>query len=268
MGRLGQSYASSAGATSVGTLPGGNTEKSRKAILFELNPNLNVDELRDQFSGHRRGQIPGFAREADAAAFRQEIDDLPEWNLVFHANGRHFDLSLSGWNDLPAEKRTTTEQIIHGQAQNGFSYFFENYPLHDQIESGKQVPTRFADAYALLNDNGTLSLMREVTGEQDIAFADAQVTRFGSGHFLTNHNDHQDGKNRRLAYVWNLTPDWRADWGGYLQFFDQNGNVTGGFLPTFNCLNVFKVPADHAVSYVTPFAGAKRVSMTGWLRAR
>ena len=37
-----------------------------------------------------------------------------------------------------------------------------------------------------------------------------------------------------------------------------------GLLPTFNTLNIFRVPADHSVSMVTPFAGAVRYAITGW----
>ena len=39
------------------------------------------------------------------------------------------------------------------------------------------------------------------------------------------------------------------------------------FTPAFNSLNVFKVPAQHAVSIVAPFAGAPRLSITGWIRS-
>ena len=38
-------------------------------------------------------------------------------------------------------------------------------------------------------------------------------------------------------------------------------------MPTFNALNLFAVPQLHSVSFVPPFAGALRFSVTGWLRA-
>ncbi len=64
----------------------------------------------------------------------------------------------------------------------------------------------------------------------------------------------------------NFSKDWREDWGGYLQFFDKEGNIEEGFKPRFNCLNLFKTPMDHAVSYVPPFCGGKRLGVTGWFR--
>ena len=42
----------------------------------------------------------------------------------------------------------------------------------------------------------------------------------------------------------------------------EDGNVEGGFVPTFNALNMFEVPQDHAVSYVAPFAPGIRYSIT------
>ncbi|HAV49166.1 MAG TPA: proline hydroxylase, partial [Brevundimonas sp.] len=47
-----------------------------------------------------------------------------------------------------------------------------------------------------------------------------------------------------------------------------DGAVTETFTPSFGTLNLFKVPQDHAVSMVAPFAGAPRYSITGWWRTR
>ncbi len=55
--------------------------------------------------------------------------------------------------------------------------------------------------------------------------------------------------------------------GGYLQFFDDNGDVVHGIRPAFNAVSVFTVPVQHAVEMVTPYAPRLRLSLTGWLRA-
>jgi Rps23 Pro-64 3,4-dihydroxylase Tpa1-like proline 4-hydroxylase len=60
---------------------------------------------------------------------------------------------------------------------------------------------------------------------------------------------------------------WRPDWGGYLQFLDEDGDIVAGYKPRFNALNLFRVPARHNVSYVPPFAPAGRFAITGWFRA-
>ena len=66
----------------------------------------------------------------------------------------------------------------------------------------------------------------------------------------------------------NLSPRWRAEWGGHLQFLDETGEVTESMIPAFGALNVFKVPQSHAVSVVAPFAPAPRYSIIGWWRSQ
>ena len=94
------------------------------------------------------------------------------------------------------------------------------------------------------------------------------ATAYGPGHFLTAHDDEVAGKKRHAAYVYNLTPTWRIDWGGLLLFHGADGHVARGFTPSFNALNLFAVPQPHSVSMVAPFAANRRYSVTGWLRGR
>ena len=96
---------------------------------------------------------------------------------------------------------------------------------------------------------------------------DAQATLYRPGDFLTVHDDSIGGHKRLAAYVLNLTPIWRADWGGVLQFLGANGHVEEGYVPCFNALNVFRVPTQHSVSQVALY-GSLRYSITGWFHAR
>ena len=70
-----------------------------------------------------------------------------------------------------------------------------------------------------------------------------------------------------IAYVLNFTRRWRSDWGGMLEFYDERGNVECGFVPRFNVLNLFEVPANHAVTFVPPYVAEGRYSITGWFMA-
>ena len=71
-----------------------------------------------------------------------------------------------------------------------------------------------------------------------------------------------------MAFVLNLAPDWKPDWGGYLNFMDLQGNVGVGFIPRFNTMNLFTVPLRHHVSMVAPFAPARRFALSGWFRSK
>ena len=157
---------------------------------------------------------------------------------------------------------------VNAAAREGFGYIYENHPVYDAWRTGDANAHRPLDALVqFLNSETFLALARDLVGAPDINFADAQVTRYGQGHFLTQHDDEVAGRNRRAAYVLMLTRRWRPDWGGHLLFYDEQGNSSGGYTPTFNTLNIFKVPVPHSVTQVTAFAGASRLAITGWLRA-
>ncbi len=113
-----------------------------------------------------------------------------------------------------------------------------------------------------------LDLMRRITGDAAIDYADGQATLYRAGDFLTTHDDAVEGKNRRAAYVFGFTPGWLTDWGGLLAFPDSQGHLSEAYLPGFNTLNLFRVPMRHAVTQVSGFVAAPRLSVTGWLRQK
>ena len=123
------------------------------------------------------------------------------------------------------------------------------------------------DILEAINGPKSLDFFRAVTGDTQIRKVELQATYYAPGHFLKLHNDSDTaGDDRRYACVINLTKDWESHWGGLLQFVDDKG-VSATQVPTFNNCGLFKVPCDHQVSYVAPFATRPRYALTGWLRA-
>ena len=103
-------------------------------------------------------------------------------------------------------------------------------------------------------------------GSERNARSDAQATLYQSGHFLKSHSDKDSTGARAAAYVLNFTRLWERDWGGYLQFFNDEHDIELALRPIFNAMNIFLVPTDHSVGIVSPFAYGDRLSVTGWLR--
>ena len=104
---------------------------------------------------------------------------------------------------------------------------------------------------------------------RELLKADAQATLYAPGHFLNFHNDTPNERtHRRVAYVLGFAKDWHPDWGGLLQFYDADLNITDVLRPRFNVLSMFTVPQDHAVTYVVPYAPLGRYSITGWYMDR
>lgn len=211
-----------------------------------------------------RAQLHGLLTEAYADHLRAEADAV-DFNVVTRRSTGHVDLPAAWLHSLEPRQREALGERVQASAADQFQYLFDNHPIYDMAEAGAAAPV-WSDLVAYLNGEAFLSLMREATGEPRIAMADAQLTRFRKGHFLTEHDDTAEGKNRFYAYVLGLTPGWRIDWGGLLAFHDAEGNVAEAFTPRFNTLNLLKVPAPHSVTQVALSAGADRVSVTGWLR--
>ena len=188
-----------------------------------------------------------------------------DYNVVTLRASGHVDLPGAWLASLQPEQKQALGQAVQAAATDGFQYLYDNHPIFDLAQAGAAPPV-WTDLIAFLNGEPFLSLMREVTGEPRIAMADAQLTRFRPGHFLTTHDDRAEGKNRYFAYVLGLTEGWRIDWGGLLAFHGEDGNVAEAFTPRFNTLNLLRVPSPHSVTQVALSAGADRISVTGWLR--
>jgi Rps23 Pro-64 3,4-dihydroxylase Tpa1-like proline 4-hydroxylase len=214
----------------------------------------------------RRVHVPNLLDRESAQRLHESLSAQEQWNLVFNRNGEHVDIgadSVSLWDD---EQRRQFDDIVFRQASDGFQYLYKAVPIYDIYHGGLLPGHFFNSLFEFLNGPDFLAFARELTGCNAIGFCDAQATCYEAGHFLTTHDDATAGKNRVAAYVINMTPEWNPNWGGALQFFDDEGNIQQGFTPSFNALNVFLIPQRHAVEYVTPFATGSRLSITGWFR--
>lgn len=243
-------------------------------IELKTPPDLRIRErldraaIRSVFQRTGRIHIPGlFAAEA-ALRIHRALEHETPWQLSLNAGQRNVTLTPEQVELMTPADQVLLVDSINRSATSGFQYIFHNFPLHDLYAQRQHLDHCLMDVYRYLNSTHFLEFARDVTGCADIALADAQATLFRPGHFLTAHDDMEIGKERLVAYVLNFTPQWRADWGGILQFIDEDGHVAEGFTPAFNALNLLRVPQKHSVSYVTPSAQGGRYSITGWLRRR
>lgn len=204
---------------------------------------------------------------SDCQALYQEAARLP-YQLSLNSGDKSLDLDLAELASLSPQQQQQMTQLIHQGAANGFQYCFDSYRLSDRMEAGLDCPPLLQQYFHWLNSAAFLQLLRDISGEPNIVYCDAQVTRYRPGHFLTSHDDAVAGKGRVLALVFHLSPSWQPDWGGLLLFHQPDGVVKAGFSPQCNTLNLFQVPALHAVTMVAPFAQAPRIAITGWARSQ
>jgi Rps23 Pro-64 3,4-dihydroxylase Tpa1-like proline 4-hydroxylase len=219
------------------------------------------------FKLHGRLHIPDLLTPASAEALHTALAKDVPYDSIFNKGDKVYFLTEQQLASLKPEQRSRVGALASENAAHDFQYFYETRRLSDAGEPyDKPGPLRRLTEF--LNGPQFLNFAKTVTGDSQIAFADAQATRYRKGHFLTRHNDDVQGTNRRAAYVLGFTRGWRADWGGVLVFLDKDGHVSEGYTPAFNVLNIFRVPQEHLVTQVASYAAGDRLSVTGWLRAR
>jgi SM-20-related protein len=233
---------------------------------FKIAPQHDARAYAEIFRKFGRLHIPNFLREIDARRLYEALVRTP-WRLMLIHDGPR-EISREDWDAMPPEQKQQIDTEVLEAAKVRFEGRYLALRFSDDGEIYAGDSPELVALSQFLNSAPFLSFVRTLTGAPDIALADAQATLYRPGDFLHRHNDIFAGKNRVAAYVLNLTPRWQAEWGGLLAFLDNDGHIAEGYTPSWNALNILKVPQFHYVSHVAPFATGGRYSVTGWLRRR
>ena len=240
--------------------------------VFEVNPAADTDGAAKRFAETGRVQVADVLTEATARALRKALTEETPWGLAMQAGGnapRDFRVeelrTQQGTQGAEAANREVHEAATRGD----YSFRYARYPMVRAYQE-KWNPGGLHDVLIeYINTEPFLDLVRGVTGHDDLVKADGQATLFGRQHYLGIHQDQQLEEGWKVAYVLNMTVDeWKPDWGGYLLFYDDKGDVIEGYMPRFNTLNLFAVPQHHAVSFVPSHAPQGRIAISGWFRDR
>lgn len=232
-------------------------------MALKLNPDIDRKAVAQELREQGRVQIENaLAGETAHEVHRWLVEKTP-WSFSYYDGERAAIIPAEDARHLGPQDWATIQRQVFALARDRFTYAYHLYTLGKlpPLHRSNQAVERFFD---FLNSLEMLSFIQEILDEPSIRGADAQASRFGPGQFLARHNDLAPNVPRRLAYVFNFTPDWRADWGGYLLFPDDAGNAEAAWMPRFNTLNLFLVPQDHLVSLISPFAGDYRYAISGW----
>lgn len=214
-------------------------------------------------------RVPNILPAAVADHLARVLETGTDWRLAVSGSADQVDLyrrsELAGPKSQEATERV---RRAHLNAREGFAFLYLCYPMIAAHLAGEDPGHPLHDVTSFLNGDEFLEFARRLAGDKSIRKVDAQATYYRPGDFLTLHDDDDqaaDGR-RRAAYTLGLSRRWRPDWGGQLAFHDANGDVSRALQPGFNVLTVFKVPRQHSVMPVAPYAGGPRLSITGWFR--
>lgn len=240
-----------------------------RLLPLRLNSGLQPLVYRPIFHAHGRLHVPDILDPASAQALHATVAVADDWTRSIHIGaGADYDIPVADLDALSAEERAGFERSLADSSSDNLQYMFDTVRISARLKDGRSVADPLRVVHDFLNGPDFMRFVVEMTGDDRLAFADVMATRYLPGHFLTAHGDEHPEEKRLYAYVLNLTPIWRADWGGVLMFLDEDGHVAEGYVPAFNALNIFSVPQTHAVSMVSRLARAPRLSVTGWIHAR
>lgn len=235
-------------------------------IPLALGPRGDEEALAASFAERGVVSIPDFLAEETASALYAMLRGRMDWRQVIGGEEKLVELDRPTRARLSEEQRRQLDDAVYAGARRGFQFRYETLRVPDGPAERAASTDPLASFAAWWSSEAVLGLLRRITGAPQIAFADMQATAYSPGDFLTAHDDDVAGKKRVAAYVLNLTPKWRVEWGGLLAFHDDGSPEVRALAPAFNRLNLLRVPQRHSVTEVTRAAAYRRYSLTGWLR--
>lgn len=240
--------------------------------LFEINTDIDRVASAETYRNAGRVQVRNVLTAETAIEIRHILLDEMRWGMAV-GEGVAKPISVRSEEIATSNGAARVNRAAagaHAASQRGeYAFRFAHYPIVDALNQRWEPGGVHELLLEHLNAEEFLTLARDVTGIHELCRADAQATLFAANHYLGRHIDSHVAEGWRVAYVLNLTiDDWHPDWGGYLLFLDEDGDIATGIRPRFNSLNLFAVPQSHSVSYVPPFAPKGRLALTGWLSDR
>jgi len=243
--------------------------------LFELNPDLDRAALAQRFRETGRVQVRDVLTREAAEEIQAILTTATPWGMAVRAGGGD-DTPPRGFSNAEIAAAGGAEAVnrmanaaAQASARGDYAFRYAQFSMVEAVQKGWNPGGPHELLLEHINAEPMMDLVREITGFPELVKADGQATLFAPQHYLGKHNDSHVEEGWKVAYVLNFArEDWQPDWGGYLLFLDEDGDVVEGFRPRFNALNMFAVPQSHLVSFVPPFAPTGRLAITGWFRDR
>uniref|UniRef100_A0A486XT19 Fe2OG dioxygenase domain-containing protein n=1 Tax=Rheinheimera sp. BAL341 TaxID=1708203 RepID=A0A486XT19_9GAMM len=230
--------------------------------MVVINPLLDFCNLQTQFAQDQRICIENFWQHESAQNITHHLAERVQFNYAFSTDGVYHEKTQQELMSLSPDQRSMMQKKLMQLASEGVGFWYGRKMIRPQPEDNDLLQ----QVHRLLNSEQVLQHIRDISGYDDIICASAQATRYLPGSYLTRHRDVVAAEGRRLAYVMSFTESWHPDWGGLLQFYEDNGTPRDAWAPRFNSMVLFDVRHVHAVTYVAPYALKPRLSITGWFR--
>lgn len=229
-------------------------------MTIALNDKLKTAAYTKEFKAKGRVRVPGVLSAEGADALYAAIRDNCVWNIRYRKDGESTTLSGQELQSRIQRRQRELMERIYTGAQNGYQHLYFVCPLSSPLPDGSDP---LAEAKAFFDSDEFLEVLRKVTGVKKGALLDVLARWTNRDHFETDNAEALDGQDKKFVFTLDLAPNWRGDWGGHLNFLDDDGAEEERWAPGYNSLDIYTVPARTSISYVTPFVGEFRLAVCG-----
>jgi Rps23 Pro-64 3,4-dihydroxylase Tpa1-like proline 4-hydroxylase len=204
--------------------------------------------------------IEDFLPPAVAESLSQSIYDTPEnWWSTVYADGINPPVYLN--NTLENRKmKNIYDTKVNDSFINSNNVVYRFKRSTEHIKECSCYECSFRENY-LKGEKFSDILYSTMSMSNPVLF-ESFVSSYERGDFLNVHTDEKRG----VAFILNLTKDWKPEYGGLLTLLDK-GDKMNSIFPKFNSLILFKLGdkgVPHFVSEVSSRAPHARIAISGW----
>ena len=201
--------------------------------------------------------IKNFLEEEKAIKLCNNIYDIPEnwWSyaLRYDSDPIYFTNSL---RHIQAKKEVSLKVDESFRRSGTLSYKFKRTTNH--FDSCPCFEC------ALKKEQGIKNCILNEMGWSSCTIAESFISSYESGDYLSMHTDKNKGN---VAFILNLTQNWKPEFGGMLNILSTDGSFKA-IPPDFNSLILMEVDetkgTQHFVSEVSKYVTSNRIAYSGW----
>jgi len=211
--------------------------------------------ISEEFYECRRVNVSNFMEPNSAEKLYHELSTQTEWSTYFTSDGRKYQAPADAQRNYSTDQQRELVGLAYQSARNGGTAYLydEGHPTYSE----ETTPTPISLFNKLVNGPRFREKLRFSSRGDAIVRVDARAFRLRARHFVSLRarpilESHPD---RCVAwYSYNLTPVWKAEWGGALEFRGKHAGDIAGYAPAFNCLTIAGCPQAHWFNAVSEAA--------------
>lgn len=227
-----------------------------------LNNFVDIVKARRDFRDFGHAVVEDIWKAAFAEQVIQNIVRNVSFLQCFYAGNEQKELSEKQLSELPQEERQSLFQQIHAEAGKGLGHYYARWQCDSQGQQSASGALHSALTWLTNEDN--LDLVRDISGIKNLNSVGCMVCRFSQGQYISQRVSGEEDQQRKLAFIIDLTPEWKPEWGGLLHLHATDEQPATFFTPSFNQLTLFDAQKPWSLSYVAPYIKYYRYSLVGW----